>query len=153
MSTEAYPVAEQVVRDVIASVEQVTAANGRAYTLTVERAKQAGNNPDHLKAIVHEDDPEEVADSDTACGFKYWTVRLAVQVYIFDSDNFHQIKNVVRGDVENALTADRFRGGWATNTEVRPPETFTDANDASGVIVHLECKFRHLEDNTYSTGG
>lgn len=150
----AYPIAELVTRNVVATLQAVTTWDGEgAAPLVVERYNTRGNAPGDLKTIVSVGADEESDDADTPAGFKQWRRPYDIFVHLIEPEDsevpYDQLVDVVRADIEKALMADVTRGGYAVNTEIRAPQFIPNETDISGIVVRCEILYRTKEDDPY----
>lgn len=147
------PIAEQITRNVMETLQRITQLNGYHVTLAkVERMTHKPNTPAQFLAVLAEGDDEEQSDDDTAMGDKAWTRPYEVLVYVFESDLddpalYAETINNIRADLHKAIMADVTRGGWAQNTEVHNPETLRDPNEPGGIVFPFDVDYRHAEND------
>ena len=117
----ALTVLENISRNVLAAIQNITQANGYDYTLNASRAVYKAN-PQHLSAIIYQISPDDVQDAPTMT--EEWRQLYSVVVYIrpVDGDNtpVDQINNACIGAIHKELQRDVTCGGFAIDTQPQP---------------------------------
>lgn len=155
MSTYPLPIAELVTRNVIETLTGVSSlgVGENNVPLTVERLKTAGKNlhGDMVCIVGFDDDQEDDSAPDNYTGWirPYWAL-----VYLYEPDDsaipYDQRVDIVRADISKAIMVDVARGDYAENTFLRAPLKFSDANDASGIIINFDVHYRHIDTDPYT---
>lgn len=141
------PIAELVVQDVIASLEQVP-------TLIVEREKQGGNAPARNGlCVVYAGDP--VPEFEKApCGHDEYVLPVEMLVVAIESElsgvSVSQRLYGHAADIRRQLMQDRHRGGFAVNTEFRTDDRLNTAESPASVVVKAWIRFRTKFADPYS---
>jgi hypothetical protein len=153
-----FPIAEQIDCNIRATLEKVTTGYGFQINLCPATFPDPSGEtpPADMKTVIFVGDDVKDSDADTPTGFTQWRRPYAIQVYIMkDAEalkdtRFETWKNVVRADVERALTADPYRGELAQNTEIGDPVTFEIADEPQGIFIVCEVTYRTIYENPYS---
>ena len=148
------PVNELIARDILATVNTVTIANGYNYDLTVQRHSKAGDKRDHLNTIITQDDTREASEPEVYFT-KEWIATYMIGVYIMPLDNdttpIDTYVNIIRADVEKALMVDIYRSGNALNTTIRAPKQITDEGlEYDIIVINVDVNYRTLENDPYT---
>jgi molybdopterin biosynthesis enzyme len=148
------PVIELIAQNVLTTVQGVTEENGYNYTITATRHAKKGDKRTNFAAIILQADPREATD-ENVYNTKEWWLPFEISVFIIPSDTdttpIDTYCNVVRSDIEQALMADRYRGGVARDTEIKASRAFTEETSAYDVIiVNCEVNYRTQDINPYA---
>lgn len=159
------PLSEQIDLSILAAVERVTTGNGFQITLSNVVRWDPDNPPApaDLLAIVSFEVDEPAADKDTPhdetpIGHEQWNRHYSINVYLAklpdDQTGWPTWRNIVTAEIQKAVATDRTRGGLAgvIDTYIHGPRPFQDANDATGITIDVEVRYRTAENDPYTAG-
>jgi hypothetical protein len=145
------PIIEYIAADVLATVQLVTTGNGYNYDLTAERHKRSGDKRQHLNAVIVQEDPKEL--SPKVYFTKEWELPFGIGVFIIpdeaDTTPIDNYCNVIRSDIEKALMVDRFRGGYALDTQIRASHSVIEEGGETIIVINVDVNYRTNELNPY----
>jgi hypothetical protein len=141
---------ENIIADIKTTLEAVRLVNGYDNDIaSVQRWKQGGNSLRQVPCIIVNAGPEEKSQE----VYPAITCRMQVVIDVWtrhdettDPRSTDAILNSLLGDVEKALMADIYRGGYAKNTNITgnvPFET-VQGQPYAGIIIEAEILYRHL---------
>jgi hypothetical protein len=148
-----YPVNELIAQNILTTIQGVTTGNGYNYTLSAQRHTRAGDKVAHLNAVIIQEDPKEVPDP-KVYNTKEWLLTFHVGVFVIpeeqDTTPIDQYVNLIAADVHKALMVDRYRGGYALDTQIRP--SYKSAEEGlkyECIVIPAEVNYRTNELNPY----
>lgn len=157
----ANPIIEQIILDVVGTIDGITTDNGYQQDLNAVRPTRMdlddegpGTDGD---VVVTFSDPDP-ADEHSAAGNpprQGWTVQLTLIAYVIPSDAstapLDTLINRVRADIEKALQVDHTRGGLAINTTPAGSQKFAvEGGSTTGVAVFADVTYRTPLNNPYT---
>src|SRR4051812_18487001 len=110
------PVVELIAQDILTTLSGVKENDGYNYDLDPERALRRGNLPEHLKAVIYQDDPTETDQN--PIHMQGWIQPFEVAVYVVPRENDTATPpdaygNRLWADIAKALMIDPTRDGNA----------------------------------------
>lgn len=152
-SSGAQPINEQILDEIITTLESITTANGYAQTIhEVSRIRAAAlveftNWPSIGVMLIVEN-----KDENETVGFSDCHMSINLTAYTNDKTNPAQALLILAGDIQKALMIDHTRSALAIDTEVQVLEKgFNDpARSPSGWIqIDVEVYYRHDRSNPF----
>ncbi len=145
----ALPVIELIAQNVLQTVSGITTSTGANYTLTAQRHTKGGDLRRHLNAVIIQEDPKEPPHQPNVNTYE-WMQTFGVCVWIDppeeDPTPIDQYINLVWADAHKAFVADRYRGGNALDTTIKPPQIVSkEAAGMDAVIINVEVNYRTAE--------
>lgn len=149
------PKIEQITRDLLDGLREISIDNGYNVDACVERRTRQYDREgarDNL-VLVHQFAVSEV--NPELQGHKEWIQTYAILCFVVESENSctpidYRI-NVIRSDVEKLITTKWKCGGLGDIVTLRAPEVFDDPQSRwSGVAVFLDVRYRTLFNDPYS---
>ena len=158
------PIIEQILLDVVDTVNGITTGAGYQQTLTAVRPTRQDLDDegpvDNGTVLVVFSDPEPDAEHSNAGNpaRQAWMVQLVLVAYVIPSDAsetpIDTLINRVRADIEKALQADHTRGGLANWTRPAGSLKFIQEGGAvSGVAVFADVLYRTPINDPYTHAG
>jgi hypothetical protein len=137
------PIAELITQNVVETLGTIQLGGGFK--------KSGRNSQDDLVCVVGFLDDE--LDPESADGFSYWLRPYWAIVYIYEPESssmpYDQRLDIVRADIEKALSRDVSRGGYALNTNILSPNRFDPENDSTGICVNFDVHYRTAIGDPY----
>ena len=158
------PIIEQILLDVVETVNGITTDNGYQQDLTAVRPTRLdlddeGPGDDGTVVVVHSD-PEPDAEHSNAGNpaRQAWSLGLVLVAYVIPSDAaatpIDTLINRVRADIEKALQVDPTRGGLAVWTRPAGSQKFIQEGGATtGVAVFADVLYRTPANDPYANAG
>lgn len=151
-------IGEQITQNILSTLSTVTVENGYNQTLSVEREKCRGNQPDHNRLVLHEMDPQPTPD---AINMKMgWLQPFELDCFVIvpedQNDTIYPtaLLNAIGADVIKALSVDIYRGGLAMDTKDFGWEDY-ESMDQSGISMRkitFTVHYRHALTDPYELG-
>lgn len=147
------PIIEYIAENIETTIAGITVANGYNYNLSAKRPKridfisEAWSNYD----VIIQQAQAQAADISHPYKTYIQTFNIVAIVVGSDADtlSIDTQKNAIAADIEKALMADIYRGGYATDTRITDINFITD-DEAGGVQLVLEIEYRTIITNPYS---
>lgn len=161
-SASAEAIAEQILEEVVVTVNSITVANGYNQELRASRPTRLDLDKeapaDNGTVVVMCGDPEPDPEHSNA-GYpqrQAWLLTLVLLAYVIPSDSdktpIDTLISRVRADIEKALQVDPTRGGLAIWTRPAGSQKFIQEG-AAGVAVLAEVLYRTPINDPYTNAG
>jgi hypothetical protein len=155
------PIVEAITLNVIATLAEVTSANGFYTNLKPERGKRTGNvaDPNFISAFLSEDTPTAISDAPQMAREWHQPYTLLLQAFEADTSEYpaHQTLQIAAAEVLEAMRQDRTRGGNAINTLFDSGTQWINDGQSHGsadmLSVKITVHYRTLLDNPFAIGG
>jgi hypothetical protein len=151
-----YPILELIAQNVLTTVQGVTVANGYNFTLDAHRHTRDGDKQAHLEAVITQLDDEPVEPG--VYNTLEFNTPFGVGVYVIpatgDPTPIDQYCNLIAADIQKAMMVDRYRGGYAMETHVIPPQrgkvnSQKDALQYDLIVVAFNVNYRVRDIDPY----
>lgn len=147
------PIVEHIAEDIRTTIEAISAPtyNQNLKAIRPRRNDFSDVPPVNGTCLIEQADEEEGED---AIGFESWVQPFVIWAIVIDSDketdSIDTRLNQVKCDIIKALLVDHTRGGYATDTKIRPSAKFDDGEGFTGIAVRIDVAYFHKHNNPYS---
>jgi hypothetical protein len=157
-STIAAPIAQQILENIISTLQCIVAGASYKYTLA-----EVVMNDRMLSGFVTEFASypsadvlswDESKDEESEEGFSVNDLLVTIGAYTDERTSIDTALGYLAADIQKALKVDRTRGNLAEDTKVRRIQKIISSEiggSATGLVdITLEIRYRHREANPYS---
>lgn len=149
------PVKELIAQDLLGVLTAINTGNGYSYSLDAHRRSNDPHTHADGLAVLHAADDEELSEDQEFTGLRTYQRHYLVELHVTEDATGavaldRKLDRRV-ADVEKAIMADPYRGGYARNTKIFPAVHLLDpSGELLGAVVIARVQYRTNESDPYS---